>query len=301
MRKIKIITDTCGDLNKELLDKYSIDYVKMNNVYNDQEIKATLTWDWKTPHEFYQIMRNGERITTTQVPVDEFNTVFNKYLSEGYDIIYIGCSLKQSGSVNTGKVVARDLLAKEEYKDARIECIDSLNSTVGEGLLVIHAAELLLAGKSFDEIVEDVLDSRNLVNQYATVATLEWLKKSGRVTASKAFFGNLFGVKPVLISDADGTQTPIKKAKGRANSLKMIVDLLKESIVNPEQQTIYIGHADCQEEEINLLKDLIKKEIPCKDIYTLHIGPIVGASVGPDTIGVWAFGREVTYRVNAEN
>jgi len=300
MRKIKILTDTCGDLNKELLEKYDIDYVKMNNVYHDQEIPATLTWEWKNPHDFYQIMRNGERITTTQVPVEEFKTVFGKYLDEGYDIIYIGCSLKQSGSVNTGKVVARDLLALDKYKDAKIECIDSLNSTVGEGLLAIFAAELRIQGKTFEEIVEEVLKNRNNVNEYAAVATLEWLKKSGRVTASKAFFGNLFGVKPILISDADGTQTPIKKAKGRANSLRTIVELMKESIVDAENQTIYIGHADCSEEELNLLKDLIKKEIPCKDIYTLYIGPIVGASVGPDTIGIWAFGKEVTYRVNVE-
>ena len=244
-------------------------------------------------------MRNGERTTTTQVPVEEFNRIFRLYLDKGMDIVYIGCSLKQSGSVNTGTMVAKELA--NDYPDATIYCIDSLNATVGEGILAIYAANLVKEGKDIDTVYNSTMAKRNFVNQYAAVSTLDWLKKSGRVTASKAFFGNLFGVKPILISDADGVQTPIKKAKGRLASLKMIVDSLKETITEPEKQIVYIGHADCSEEELNMVRDLIRKEIPCIDVYTLYIGPIVGASVGPDTIGVWAFGNEVTYRVNQGN
>ena len=300
MRKIKIITDSCSDLDINLLEKYDIDYVKMNTVYNDLEQKATLTWDWKKPHDFYAIMRNGERITTTQVPQDEFESVFTKYLDLGFDIIYIGCALKQSGSVNSGKVVARQILEKEEYSEAKIECIDSLNATCGEGLLAIYAATLVSKSLSFDEIVKEVLDKRKKIVEYATVGTLDWLRKSGRVTASKAFFGNLFQVKPILIADKDGAQAAYKKAKGRKNALTMIVDLLKENIIDSSNQTIFIGEADCAEEEIDFVKNYIKSNIDCKDIYVLPIGPIVGASVGPDTIGVWAFGKEVTFVANGE-
>ncbi len=299
MRPIKILTDSCGDLNDELLAKYDIDYARMNTVYHDVQSVASLSWEKISPHDFYQTMRNGERTTTTQVPVEEFNRIFRLYLDKGMDIVYVGCSLKQSGSVNTGIVVAKELL--KEYPDATIYCVNSLNATVGEGILAIYAAELVKAGKDIDTVYNEAMKKRNNVNQFATVASLDWLKKSGRVTASKAFFGNLFGVKPVLISDADGVQTPIKKAKGRLASIKMIVDSLKDVITDSENQTVYIGHADCSEEDLNLLKDLIKKEIPCRDIYTLYIGPIVGACVGPDTIGVWAFGNEVTYRVNQGN
>lgn len=293
MRKIKIITDSCADLDSTLLKKYDIDYVKMNTVYQDKETKATLDWQWKKPHDFYGIMRNGERITTTQVPVVEFNEVFSKYLKEGFDIIYIGCALKQSGSVNTGKVVSKELL--KVYPDAKIECIDSLNATVGEGLLCIKAAEYLNGNPTFEETVNYVLSLRKKINEFATVGSLEWLKKSGRVTASKAFFGNLFQVKPILIADKAGAQTAYKKAKGREKALLMIVDLLKESITHPEEQTIYIGHADCSSDEVELVKKYIKENIPCKDVYVLPIGPIVGASVGPDTIGVWALGKEVEF------
>ena len=104
------------------------------------------------------------------------------------------------------------------------------------------------------------------------------------------------GVKPIIVADADGAQAAFKKVKGRQASFREIVALLKESIVNPEEQTIYLAHADCSEEEVEELKALVKAEIPCKEIYVGYIGPIVGASVGPDAVALFGFGKEVTFR-----
>ena len=139
------------------------------------------------------------------------------------------------------------------------------------------------------------MEIRKTVQQFATVHTLDHLKKAGRVSASSAFFGNLMGVKPILVADVNGAQAAYKKVKGRQTSFKEIVALLKENITNPESQTVYIAHADCREDEIETLKGLIKSEINCKDISVWYIGPIVGASIGPDAIGVWAFGKPVTF------
>lgn len=296
MKMIKILVDSCSDLNAELLEKYDIDYARMNTVYEGKETEASLTWEHYSPKELYDLMRAGNRVTTTQVPTAEFERIFRLYLEKGYDIIYIGCSTKQSGSVNTGRLVARDLLP--EFEGRRIACIDSLNASIGEGLLGILASELVKEGKSFDEVVDTVIAKRNYVNQYVTVHSLDALKRAGRVKASKAFFGNLMGVKPCLISDADGEQTPIKKAKGRLGSFNEIVNLLAESIEDAKNQYVYIAHADCSEDELEAIKKMITEKIDCKGIVTVYIGPIIGASIGPDAIGIWAFGREVTYRVS---
>ena len=295
MKKIKILTDSCSDLSGELLEKYGIDYARMNTVYQGEERVASLLWEQYSPQKLYDIMRNGERITTTQVPVQEFIRIFKKYLDEDFDIIYIGCSSKQSGSVNTGIIVAKDV--PKDYPDSRITCIDSLNASIGEGMLAIHAAELVAAGKNYDDIVSETLAARNRVNQYVTVHSLDTLKRAGRVKASSAFLGNLMGVKPILISDANGDQTPIKKVRGRAASLEEIVSLLKDSIENPSEQTVYVAHADCSVEELSMIRQLILMKIGCREIRTVYIGPIIGASIGPDAIGVWGFGKEVTFKV----
>ncbi len=298
MRKVKIITDSCADLNLELLERYDIDYVKMSTLCDGVETLASLTWTPEEVHAFYNKMREGKRITTAQVSVEEFNRVFQKYLNAGFDIVYISCSLRLSGSVNTGNVVAAKL--RESYPDAKILCIDSFNSSVSEGMVAMEAAKLAKAGKTAEEIAEKVKEIRNTALQYATVHTLNYLKQAGRVSASKAFLGNLMGVKPILVSDVNGAQAAYKKVKGRANSLREIVALLKENILNSEEQILYIAHSDCSEEDLNTIVEIVKAEIPCKDIYICYIGPIVGASVGPDCIGVWGFGTEITFSGDAQ-
>lgn len=295
---IKVIVDSCADLTGELLEKYDLDYAHMNTVCNGKQQDASLTWEEYSPRQLYDIMRGGIRVTTTQVPVEEFNRIYKKYLDMGYDIIYIACASKQSGSVNTGYVTAKQIL--KDYPGRRIECIDALNASIGEGMLGIYASELVREGKSFDTVVELVKQKRNHVNEYVTVQTLDFLRKSGRVKASKAFLGNLMGVKPIIISDADGAQTPVLKAKGRLNSLRQIVNSLADSIEDSENQYIYIAHADCAKEELNLVKEMINNNIKSKGIITVYIGPIIGASIGPEAIGVFGFGKEITHRATED-
>ena len=291
MANVKIVTDSCSDLGKDIREKYDILYAKMNTVYKGEETPASLDWESYSPKELYDIMRKGERVLTTQVPVEEFKKVFTNILEEGNDIVYIGCSVKLSGSINIASIVANEL--KEEYPERTIKCIDSLNSCMGEGALAVYAAKLRNDGMSAEEIADKVCEVRGNMNQFATVHSLDCLKRAGRVTASSAFFGNMLGVKPILISDKNGANTAIKKVKGRENSLREIVKLLKETITDAENQTIFLAHADCQE-DADFVKSLVEQEIPCKEIYVNYIGPIIGASVGPGTIALFAFGKEVT-------
>lgn len=295
MRNVKIIVDSCADLNVEQLNKYNIDFAKMSTSCDGVESVATLTWTAEDAHAHYNKMREGKRIITAQVSVEEFQRIFEEYLKQDMDVVYIACSSKQSGSVNTGSVVAKKMM--EEYEGSTIICIDSLNASIGIGMLAIEAAKMANNGASAKEIEEHILSVRKKVNQYVTVHSLDALKRAGRVKGPAAFFGNLMGVKPIIISDVDGTQAAYKKVKGRQKSFEEVVALLKASIVDPEDQVIYFTHSDCAQEEVDALVALIKREIPCKDVEIGYIGPIVGASIGPDAVGVWAFGKEVTYKI----
>lgn len=294
MRKVKILVDSCADLGVDLLEKYGIDYAAMSTVKDGAVSPAKLEWSDGEAHEFYEYMRGGKRITTSQASAEEFHRIFTKYLDEGCDIVYIGCSLKQSGSVNTGEVVAKKLL-EGRNDGAEIYCIDSMNASMGEGMLGIEAAKLALSGKSAKEICDYILSVRKNVNEYCTVHTLEHLRRAGRVTASAAFFGNLMGVKPVIIADADGVQAAYKKVRGRQKSLAEIAELLASTIKDSEKQVIYIAHADCPQWEVDFVKDAVESRIPCAEIYVGKIGPIIGASVGPDAVAVFGFGDTVAF------
>ena len=295
MRKVKVIADSCADLNVEQLNKYGIAFAKMSTSCDGVESVATLLWTEDEVHALYNKMRDGKRIITAQVSVEEFQRIFEEYLNQDMDIVYIGCSSKQSGSVNTGFVTAKKLM--EKYEGSTIICIDSLNASMGEGMLAIEAAKLANDGASATEIEAHILAIRKKVNQYVTVHSLDALKRAGRVKGSAAFFGNLMGVKPIIIADANGDQAAYKKVKGRQKSFEEIVALLKASMIEPEKQVVYLTHADCAREEIDGLVELIRKEIPCLDVEVGYIGPIIGASIGPDAVGIWGFGQEVTYKI----
>lgn len=291
MRDFIILTDSTSDLCKELRDKHNIDYVAMNITYDEKEFKASLDWEEYSAKELYDLMRNGKRVRTTQVP---YNTYFDKFMEcgkEGKDVIYISCSSALSGTVNIARTVRDEVL--ETYKDMKICIVDSLISSLGQGYLVIKASELKKEGKSIDEITTYLEENKLKTHQVATVASLEYLRRAGRVKATKAFFGNLFGVKPIIMSDAKGQNYAFKKVKGRRASLLYLVEYLKENIVNPEEQTIYISHADTLE-DATFVKEHILKEVNCKEVFIDYICPIVGSSVGPGTIIVFYQGETVT-------
>ena len=290
MRKYAIITDSTSDLEKSARNQYDIDYVAMNYIINDVEYVASLDWESHSAKEFYDIMRKGTRVFTTQVPRVAYEEKFREWLDKEYDIIYISCSSALSSSINTARIVADEL--KKEYDAAKIYCIDSLISSLGQGYLAMLASDLRKEGKSIDEVSDAIEGCKLCVNQVGTVGSLEYLRRAGRVKASSAFFGDLFGVKPIIISDRIGQNYAYKKVKGLNNSRRAIAEDIKEA-ADGVYEDLYISHADCLA-DAEAVRDEVLKVAPFKNVHIDTIRPIVGASVGPGTIIVFCFGKEVT-------
>ncbi|MCH5165868.1 MAG: DegV family protein [Clostridiales bacterium] len=295
MSKVKIITDSCSDMGKDLREKYDVDYARMTVTWSGVEKYASTDWEEFSAKELYGAMRAGVRITTNQVSVAEFERVFGKYAEEGYDIVYVACSSALSGSYNVGQVVAKNMM--EKYPNCKIFCVDPKNSCAGEALVAIEAAKLAAQGLEAEEIARKATELSVKALQFVTTDTLTYLKRAGRVKAAAAFFGNLFGIKPIIISNEKGENEAIKKIKGRKNAMNACVDMLKASIdagdVPASEQTVYVVNADCVEDS-DYLVSKVKEVINPKDIYVNTIGPIIGASVGPGAVAVYAFGNPKT-------
>lgn len=293
MSKVKVITDSCADMSRELRDKFDVDYAFMSIMWDGVEKKASCDWEEYSVKELYDAMRHGTRITTMQVAEHEFERVFGMYLDQGMDVVYIGCSGALSGSVNTARAVAKKL--KEKYPQNDVLVVDPKNSCGGEALVVIEAAKLALTGATAQEVAARAEEVAPKSMQFCTVGELTYLKRAGRVKASTAFFGNLFGIKPILISNKAGENEAIKKVKGRKNSLDALVDMLSKSLTDEafpaSEQTVFVVNADC-EADGNYLVEEVRKKVNPKEIITLPIGPIIGASAGPDTVALYAFGDQ---------
>lgn len=292
MSNFGILIDSTGDLPKSLREPYDIGYCPMNVSWGGKDVKASLDWDQGfTPHEFYDIMRKGTRIYTTQVPASVFQKEFEALLSKGLDVLYISCSSALSGSINTARKEAEKL--EKKYPGRKVYCLDSLISGFAQGAMAIKARELQREGKSLDEVAAYIEKTKLKYNQFGAVDDLSYLKRAGRVSSSAAFFGNLFGVKPIVISDAKGHNYAFKKIKGRKASLTGIAQMAYDACEDPANSTIYIGHDD-DPEGAEFVKEELKKIGPVKEIFVGDIGPIVGASTGPGTVCTYCYGKEVT-------
>lgn len=288
-----IFSDSTGDLDKELREKYDIDYLSLwVSVEDGEKIKASLDFDQGlSVKQFYDTMRGGKRIFTSQINEATCREKWIPYLEKGMDILYIAVSTGLSASYNVAVKVAKELM--EQFKDRKIVCVDSLISGYGQGEMAVKASEMREQGKTLLEVEAFLLEKRLCFNQFGTVENLTTLKKAGRVTASSAFFGNLFAVKPILISDTKGHNFASEKVKGRKASLVRIADLAVEACLDPENKVFYVSDAD-DEEASKIACDEIRRRLPNAKIHTGKVGPIVGASTGPGTVIVYVYGKEVT-------
>lgn len=291
MKKFQVLTDSTSDLGHQQREAYGLEYLKMVFSLKEQQYDADIDWKEVSAPDFYGAMRKGSLFKTGQVKTEECETKFKLYLEQGLDILYIACSSKLSGSVHLAESIAKELL--EDYPQRKIVCIDSLRSTAAQGLMAIEAAKLSEKGLDIAEAAQRIEEEKLKFQTFCTVGSLEWLKKAGRVKASAAFFGNLFGVKPIIIGDAKGNNYAYKKVKGRKTSLDELVSSVKERIENPSEATVFVEHSDSLR-DAQYVADAISSQICPKEIVLCYVGPIIGATTGPDTIAVSFYGKKVT-------
>ena len=292
MKTFQVITDSTSDLIKKDRDQYGIDYFKMIFTIEDTDYEADLDWTKLSPDEYYTLMRNGKRSITSLPLNTEFDTKFRKYLDEGLDVLFITCSSKLSGTCDHAKQLADEL--SKEYPNRKILVLDSLRSNYAEGMIAIKAAQMANDGLDVSSVYDELSKELLKYQVHAIVGSLEWLKKAGRVKASTAFFGGMLQIKPIICSDAKGNNFAYEKVMGRKKSIERLIQIVCERVEDPKNATIYVEHANCAD-DANYFVSRIKELVNPKEIHLSNVGPIIGATVGPDTITCSFYGKEVDF------
>ncbi len=292
MRDYVIITDTGCDLEGGFREQFGIEYVPMHYSFEGKDYEADLDWKNFTAKEFYNHMRDGKRFITAQVNANSYRTAFEKAISEGKDVLYLGTSSALSASVKSSCVVRDELLKK--YPEAKIVCLDMLRACYALGLLAIRASELRAEGKTIEETAQWLEENKLTVHMEGTVDKLIYLKQAGRVSAASAFFGGLLNIKPIIIADALGRNFAAEKVKGRLNAFQRIADRVAESFEDVPYQRVFISHADCLEEAEEFKNVILSKLGRDVEVHIGYVGPCVGSSVGPGMLGVYYYGKKVT-------
>lgn len=294
MKDFVILGDSTCDLDPTTRQEFDIDYIPMGYTVDDKDYAASLEWEAHSVKEFYDLVRGGKRVFTSQINTNVCREKFLSAIEAGKEVLYISCSSALSSSYQSACVIAKEI--EDANPGAKIYCVDALISCLGQGHLLLEASRQRKAGKSAQQTAAYIESIRLKVNMIGYPGSLEYLRRAGRVKASSAFFGNLFGVKPIIISDRKGNNYALKKVKGIANARNAVAELVAEALTE-ETDTLYIVHADCPE-EAEALKNVILSCRTFKEVRTGNIGPIVGASVGPGMVGAFIYGKEVTIEGN---
>lgn len=289
--KTIIFTDSCCDLPRSFVEENNIQVMHLRVNIQGRDIPDDLGISIESKN-FYDLIRQGEMPTTSQVNVNTFEDNFRKYIKEGYSIIYIGFSSALSGCVNSARIAKENI--EEEISNADITIIDTKSASLGLGLIVYNAVNMLKAGKEKSEIVNWIEDNKLKVNHWFTVNDLYHLKRGGRLSGTVAAVGTILSIKPVMHIDDEGRLIPASKVKGRKKSIKVLKEILVDKIACPEEQTIFISHGDCIE-DAEYLKELILNEVKVKEVIINNVGPVIGSHTGPGILALFFIGsnREV--------
>ncbi|MGB4588936.1 MAG: DegV family protein [Clostridiaceae bacterium] len=284
-----IITDSTSDLPIEIINALGIYVVPMPFTLSGVNYLHYPDGRELDINEFYARLRLGDESFTTLINTQSYIEYFEPIINAKNHILYISFSSALSGSYNSSLLAANELM--EKYPKSKIICIDSKAASLGEGLLVYSAAMKKEEGFELEELGEWITNNRSQLCHWFTVADLNYLKRGGRVTAMSATVGTALNIKPILHVDDEGYLKLIDKVRGRKRALKSLVDHMIETSINPEEQTIFIGHGGNLYDS-ELLVELIKDKINVKNVIINNIGPTIGTHSGPDTIALFFFGSK---------
>ena len=281
----QLFTDTSANLPVEIIDEYGIEVVPFSYTIDGVEYIPEREFDGKA---FYAAMRAGSEVKTSMVNAGTFIERFKAALDAGKDVLYIGMSGGISGTANAALMAKQEL--DEEYPDRKIVVIDTLAASLGEGLLVIKAAEQLRDGAALDAIEEDIRAQVPHMCQSFTVDDLKYLKKTGRVSGAAAIIGNVLSIHPILIGDYEGKIV----VKSKVRCMKRTLDALAERYAElslSKTETIGIAHADNEEGKAYLVQRLRDKGLTGKCLSVCY-EPVTGSHVGPGTVALFFFGTD---------
>lgn len=279
----RIVTDTSSNLPTAYLQAENITVIPFtfHTESGEQSCMDTASFDAKA---FYTAMRNGEKVTTSQIPPQRFVDNIRPMLENGEDVLFVSMSSGISGSYASSKIAANQLA--EEFPERKILTVDTYSASLAEGIVVMRAVECRKEGLSIDETYQILRALRHRIAQIFTVGDLRYLKRTGRLSNLEAAVGTVLQIKPLLKGNPQGKIVCFAKVRGRQRAIEEMAKRYEELVVSPETQTVCISHADC-EADAQILASMLRRSKAPKDILIVDYEPVTGSHVGPGALALF--------------
>lgn len=277
--KIKLICDSLCDIPKEIQDKEYLDIVPLTIIFNDKEYKDGVDI---SKEKYYEVLKSYKEIPkTSQATYIQFSEIFNRYIDEGYKIVCINGSSKSSGTYQSAMLARSDM--GEKAKDIYI--FDTLSLSLGSGQFVIKTCDLIEEGLTPDSIIKELDSIRDSVMLFFAPKTLDYLKKSGRVSVATAIIGNILNLVPIF-SFPNGEANLEEKVRGSKNLASKLVDMiLEKNNGDLSDKIITIGYGDNFKDFEKLEKE-VQNRIKAKKVFITRGGACICSHTGPDILAI---------------
>lgn len=275
-RKVAIVTDSTSDLPPQLARSRSISVVPLTLMFEGLSLLDGVDI---RPSEFYRRLPNATTHPTTSQPSPaRFAETYTSLLASHSDVVSIHISEQLSGTY------ASACQGAAMTDPDRVHVVDSRVVSMSLGLVTLAASHLADGGMDADAIVEKVSAMRSQVETYFSVATLEFLRRGGRIGQASALVGSVLQVKPVLCI-RDGLVTPLERVRTFERALNRVVELARQ-VDRGDGICAIVGHAGAEADAERVGRELE----PIADTLLIHpLGPVVGAHAGPGVVGVGCY------------
>lgn len=284
-----VVTDGFSNLPGYLLRELDIHIMPCTYFVEGEPVDYSGDIETFESKDYYDGMREGKPIRTSLINSEAFKDHFRPLFAAGQDILYVGLSSGVSGTFQAANLAAEELM--EEYPGRKVRLVDSLGAGLGTGILTCRGADYRAEGKSLDEAADLLEKDRLGLCEFFTVGSLEYLRRSGRVSGATAAIGELLDIKPLLWGDYEGHIEACAKFRGRKRVVKAILEKYKKLAVDVENSRVAISHGDCLE-EAQALADAVCQIAKPKEMIICPHEPFTGSHVGPGMLALFFFGTK---------
>ena len=279
---VRIMTDNAANLPPELREQYNIRELRLTYTVDGRLIDGSAPFDG---HDFYEAMRRGAEVKTSMLSPAAARDAIEPALAAGDDVLFLGISGGVSGTCWGVGLIAQELTA--EYPGRRVQVLDTRGASLGEGLVVLEAAQMAQQGADMDTIIARAETLCGKMRQHFMVDDLKFLRKGGRLSGAAALAGTLLQIKPILQGDENGKIVVRTKERGRKKAMDTLVALYNE-LVEDKSAPVGLSHAAAPAEALHLTT-LLRQSGCTGPILTVCHEPVTGAHVGPGMLAMYFY------------
>ncbi len=236
MKKVAIVTDTTACIPHGHVMKYDIEVVPVQLIFEDKAYRDGIDI---SPTKFYALLRRVEKLPTTSASSpDPYFEAYRKASQRAESILCLTEPSKFSAMFNSASIAKE--MAKTALSSVTIEVLDCTTAAAGQGLVALAAARAAAAGQALNEIIETANNVMERVNLFATLDTLHYLVKSGRVPQAAALVNSLLKIKPIFTPNHADART-VALTRTISSAIKRMLKLMEQKVVR--QPTTCGGNA----------------------------------------------------------